>query len=105
MYIIGCDRMRYTLDKSCTNSRKRIYKPCAKRSFSAKMAVPHFRLYLFALSFASLDILVSFVNMKLRDEYESLEQLCEDLGLTPEELCQNLRNAGYEYSPEAKRFW
>lgn len=51
------------------------------------------------------DILVSFVNMKLRDEYDSLEQLCEDLELTPEELCQNLRNAGYEYSPEAKRFW
>ncbi len=51
------------------------------------------------------DMLVSFVNMKLRDEYASLEAMCEDLDLNPDELCQNLRNAGYEYSPEAKRFW
>ena len=51
------------------------------------------------------DMLVSFVNMKLRDEYASLEAMCEDLDLNPDELIQRLRNAGYEYSPEAKRFW
>ena len=51
------------------------------------------------------DMLVSFINMKLRDEYTSLESLCDDLGLNIDELRQNLRNAGYEYSPEYKRFW
>lgn len=50
-------------------------------------------------------MLVSFINMKLRDEYTSLEELCEDLGLNIDELCQNLRLAGYEYSCETKRFW
>lgn len=51
------------------------------------------------------DMLVSFLNMKLRDEYDSLEDLCEDLALNIDEICQNLRLAGYEYSREAKRFW
>ena len=51
------------------------------------------------------DMLVSFINMKLRDEYESLESLCEDLDINIDELIQNLRNAGYEYSREHKRFW
>ena len=51
------------------------------------------------------DMLVSFVNMKLRDEYHSLEELCDDLELNIDELCQNLRNAGYQYSHEYKRFW
>jgi len=51
------------------------------------------------------DMLVSFLNMKLRDEYTSLESLCDDLDLNIDELRQNLRLAGYEYSPEAKRFW
>ena len=50
-------------------------------------------------------MLVSFVNMKLRDEYSSLEELCDNLDLNIDELCQNLQNAGYTYSPEAKRFW
>lgn len=51
------------------------------------------------------DMLVSFVNMKLRDEYASLEELCDDLDINFDELCQNLHNAGYEYSTDAKRFW
>jgi hypothetical protein len=51
------------------------------------------------------DMLVSFVNMKLRDGYNSLEDLCDDLDLNIDELCQNLHNAGYEYSREYKRFW
>jgi hypothetical protein len=54
---------------------------------------------------ANPDMLVSFVNMKLRNEYTSLEAMCEDLSLNPDELIQRLRNAGYEYSQEAKRFW
>ena len=51
------------------------------------------------------DMLVSFINMKLRDEYDSLEALCEDLDINIDELVQNLRNAGFEYNPQTMRFW
>ena len=51
------------------------------------------------------DMLVSFINMKLRDEYDSLEALCEDLDINIDELIQNLRNAGFEYNPQTMRFW
>ena len=51
------------------------------------------------------DMLVSFINMKLRDEYDSLEALCEDLNINIDELIQNLRNAGFEYNPQNMRFW
>jgi hypothetical protein len=50
------------------------------------------------------EMLLSFVNMKLRDEYQTLEDLCEDLAIDIDELCQKLHSAGYEYSPDAKRF-
>lgn len=50
------------------------------------------------------DMLVSFINMKLRDEYDSLEALCEDLNINIDELIQNLRNAGFEYNPQTMRF-
>ena len=51
------------------------------------------------------DMRVSFINMKLRDEYDSLEALCEDLDINIDELIQNLRNAGFEYNPQNMRFW
>ena len=51
------------------------------------------------------DMLVSFINMKLRDEYDSFEALCEDLDINIDELIQNLRNAGFEYNPQTMRFW
>ena len=50
------------------------------------------------------EMLLSFVNMKLRDEYQTLEDLCEDLDIDINELCQKLHSAGYEYSPDAKQF-
>lgn len=50
-------------------------------------------------------MLMSAVNMKLRDEYDSLDALCEDLGVEREELCRRLAEAGFEYSEEHKRFW
>lgn len=50
-------------------------------------------------------MLLSFVNMKLRDQYASLEELCEDLNVTSEELDAVLRSAGFEYSEEQKKYW
>jgi hypothetical protein len=50
-------------------------------------------------------MLMSFINMKLRDFYPSLDVLCEDLEISREELEERLGKAGFEYSEENKRFW
>ena len=50
-------------------------------------------------------MLMSFINMKLRDFYPSLDALCEDLEISREELEERLGKAGFEYSGENKRFW
>lgn len=50
-------------------------------------------------------MLMSFINMKLRDFYPSLDALCEDLEISREELEERLGKVGFEYSEENKRFW
>lgn len=50
-------------------------------------------------------MLMSFINMKLRDLYPSLDALCEDLEISREELEEKLGKAGFEYSEDNKRFW
>lgn len=50
-------------------------------------------------------MLMSFINMKLRDFYPSLDALCEDLEISREELEEKLGKAGFEYSEDNKRFW
>lgn len=50
-------------------------------------------------------MLLSFINMRLRDgDYDSLEQLCDDLGISPDDLKARMGAAGFEYLPEGKRF-
>lgn len=49
-------------------------------------------------------ILLGFINMKLRDEYPTFAQLCEDLELSAEEIEEKLGAAGYEYDPLTNRF-
>lgn len=50
-------------------------------------------------------MLLSAVNMKLRDSYANLDLLCEDLGINKYELCKKLSEAGFEYSEENNKFW
>ena len=50
-------------------------------------------------------ILMSVINMKLRDEYDSLDALCNDMDIDRQVLCQRLADAGFEYSAEANKFW
>ena len=50
-------------------------------------------------------MLFSVINMKLRDNYSSLDELCDDMHIRKEELVQKLKNAGFEYSPENNKFW
>lgn len=49
-------------------------------------------------------MLLSVVNMKLRDCYPTLEALCEDTEMSSEELQNKLRAAGYEYDKETNQF-
>ncbi|MCI7767120.1 MAG: DUF4250 domain-containing protein [Oscillospiraceae bacterium] len=49
-------------------------------------------------------MLLSFINMKLRDIYPSLSALCEDMDVSRAELEAKLNSAGYEYDKEQNRF-
>ena len=50
-------------------------------------------------------MLMSVINMKLRDFYPSLDALCEDMDLDRSELEEILGKAGFEYNEAQKRFW
>lgn len=50
-------------------------------------------------------MLFSFVNMKLRDEYPSLDELCASLGIERAWLENKLAAFGFEYSAENNKFW
>ena len=43
------------------------------------------------------NMLLSFINMKLRDQYSSLTELVDDLDLDPQEITGALDNAGIVY--------
>ncbi|HIU88193.1 MAG TPA: DUF4250 domain-containing protein [Candidatus Avilachnospira avistercoris] len=49
-------------------------------------------------------MLLSMINMKLRDCYESLDELCEEEDIDKEELLRLLSQAGYSYDPERNCF-
>lgn len=50
-------------------------------------------------------MLLSFINMKLRDFYPDLDSLCDDMDIDRNELEEKLKASGFEYSAENKRFW
>lgn len=49
-------------------------------------------------------MLLSFINLKLRDFYGSLEALCEDLDVDRESLEQKLNAIDYHYNEERNQF-
>ncbi len=49
-------------------------------------------------------MLLSFVNLKLRDYYANLEALCEDLDVDKEELVSKLAGIDYHYNSERNQF-
>ena len=49
-------------------------------------------------------ILLSYVNTKLRDEYDSLAALCEGLDLDEAALKEKLAVAGFVYDAGRNRF-
>lgn len=49
-------------------------------------------------------ILLSFINTRLRDQYNSLDDLCDDLNIDRTEIEDKLRLAGFEYNPDQNQF-
>lgn len=49
-------------------------------------------------------ILLGFINMKLRDEYSSLDELCKSLDIDETDLRARLSAAGFVYLPTANQF-
>lgn len=49
-------------------------------------------------------MLLSYVNTQLRDNYPSLEEMCQALGESREEIEKTLGTIDYEYSPGQNRF-
>lgn len=49
-------------------------------------------------------ILLSYVNTKLRDEYDNLDDLCADLCISREELEKKLAAVGFVYNVETNSF-
>ena len=49
-------------------------------------------------------ILLSLVNMKLRDEFGDLDELCDTLDIDKRELLEKLAEAGFHYDEENRCF-
>ncbi|MBR3807421.1 MAG: DUF4250 domain-containing protein [Lachnospiraceae bacterium] len=49
-------------------------------------------------------MLLSFVNMKLRDKYASLDDMCEDLDISSTEVIEKLEKIDYHYDVEKNQF-
>lgn len=49
-------------------------------------------------------MLLSFVNMKLRDHYISLEAMCEDLDISSKEVIEKLEKIDYHYDVDKNQF-
>lgn len=50
-------------------------------------------------------MLLSVVNMKLRDNYDSLDSLCDDLHFDKPEFLNYMLSKGWEYNEIGKKFW
>ena len=49
-------------------------------------------------------MLLSFINLKLRDNYSNLDLLCEDLDVNKEEVVNKLSSIDYEYDETNNQF-
>ena len=49
-------------------------------------------------------MLLSFINLKLRDYYSSFDAMCEDLNLDGNEITKKLAEIDYEYDQDMNRF-
>jgi len=57
-------------------------------------------------SLLSMDpnMLLSIINMKLRDDFHSLQTLCDDLEISENEVIEKLKITGRTYNAEQNQF-
>jgi len=49
-------------------------------------------------------MLLSYINTQLRDNYESLDDLCASLDIDKDDLVATLSSAGFDYIEAIKQF-
>lgn len=49
-------------------------------------------------------MLLSVINTKLRDCYSNLDELCDDMNESREEIENRLNSVGFEYNEELNKF-
>ena len=49
-------------------------------------------------------MLLSFINLKLRDFYVSLDVLCDDLDVSKTDIEEKLKSIGYSYDSARNQF-
>ena len=49
-------------------------------------------------------MLLSFINTQLRDNYNTLEELCKSYMVSGEEITDKLKTINYEYNSEKNQF-
>ena len=49
-------------------------------------------------------MLLSYINLKLRDNYSSLEALCDDLDVSKAEIEEKLKSINYIYDKDQNQF-
>lgn len=58
------------------------------------------------MNFLTMDINIAYsmINMKLRDFYSSLDDLCEDMDISRGELIEHFEKNGYIYNKNTNQF-
>ena len=49
-------------------------------------------------------MLLSYINLKLRDYYSSLDSLCEDMDISKKDVVDKLKSINYEYDETLNQF-
>ena len=58
------------------------------------------------MDFLNMDINIAYsmINMKLRDFYSSLDNLCDDMDIRKNELLEHFEKNGYKYNENRNKF-
>ncbi len=61
-------------------------------------------MYLTKFETMDINLLLSMVNMKLRNDYANLDELCIQNEINKQKLCERLAQANFEYHPTSNQF-